>query len=111
MEQTKKKKNEIESPAKRGKSQVLGVKSGVKGLSEEDLARQELWQDAIQELQQRDYASEDEAIQAVIDQVVAKLGIAGEQDQQMRDFLYNALSLDPEIMEDLRKSLNVKGTN
>ncbi|MDC0357832.1 hypothetical protein OAO01_03380 [Oligoflexia bacterium] len=110
MEKTKKKKNQDGQTEQTKSPEFIGIKSGDKELSSEDLACRELWEGSVQELQAMHFATEEVAVHAVIDKVVAKLGIDEKQDPKVRGFLYDLLTLDPEIMEELRSSLvNVHG--
>lgn len=77
-------------------------------ISQEELKKRELWSDSVRHLQNQEFDDEDSAVFAVVDQVITSLGFEAEKEKQMRQFLFDVLQLDPEIMEDLRSSLKIK---
>ena len=67
-----------------------------------------LWGKAVENLLTKEFANMDDAVQAVIDQVITKVVVPGVEEDKVRDFLQTFLETDPVIMEDLKRSLKIK---
>ena len=66
------------------------------------------WQNVISELKQTQFADLDQAILAVADRVIAKLGKSLANDTVERDFLVTLLKTDPSVSNKLRELLRIK---
>lgn len=107
MTNTKKKQGDTE---KKGK--VLAFNPGpyakhpTERGAESHASELEIWRSTVEELQQQHFMSTEAAIEAVVDRVLQKLNALGD-DEEMRSFLYQLLSLDSQIVSDLEKSLRI----
>lgn len=106
MESTKKKPTAV----KKKKGKVIGqiVAPGVAPEAEDRAQEAAFWDETIASLQSESYATLDEAIHAVVAAAMNKLGQTGDDEQDVREFLYDVLNMDPEILAELRASLDIK---
>ena len=66
--------------------------------------RQE-WLDIAQKLEGHEFASLEEAMESVVNEVLLKLGETGKSSAEVREFLNTLLATDPALQEELRRIL------
>ncbi len=108
MEHTKKKPEAV----KKKKGKVVGeiIVPGDSKASEGALSGQEaeFWDETIKSLQGQRYENLEEAIHAVVDAAIKRLNNPSQDETEVREFLYDVLNMDPEILDALKGSLSIK---
>jgi hypothetical protein len=72
-----------------------------------EASQEDYWNEAVQNLQEMRFSTLDEAINAVIDKVVERVGGADASNPDLRQFLFDLLDTDPGIKEQLESVLQV----
>lgn len=107
MAETKKKPTAVKQ--KKGKIVGFITMPGAEPVSDEQAAEQSaFWKDTIQSLKSQHYQSMDQAIHAVVGAAMEKLGQTDDESGEVREFLYDVLNMDPELLEELEKSLDIR---
>jgi hypothetical protein len=94
--------------AQRAKQPPQGRVDGGPGRDPEILARPEFWQEQIDNLIGRPFKSVDEAIEAVVTEVLNALSPGAEHSAEEREMLHTMLATDPEFAEDLEIALDIR---
>jgi len=76
-------------------------------VNEELKALRDIWADSIQELKQGNFKNQEEAVEALISQVLTRMRVPDGESQNIRIFLRYSLETDPEIMEELSQALKL----
>ncbi|MCB0333084.1 MAG: hypothetical protein KDD55_06260 [Bdellovibrionales bacterium] len=75
-------------------------------VEKEEIERRAFWSEAINELEQTQFASLEEAFYALVDHVMSRLQIR--DDKETREFLYDLLNMDPEFRTEIKGLLNIR---
>lgn len=65
-----------------------------------------VWKETIAELEDQHFLSVEQAIQAIIDKVMKRMSALGD-DEEIREFLYQLLEMDPQIVSEIQRSLRI----
>lgn len=107
----KREKDQSSSKTKRGVVKVPQSKDLPTGESSDLAAASsiEFWQSEISALQNEEYESMDEAIEAVVRRVVVRLLGDAKGEDDLTSFLAGVIESDPDLQEELKRSLSIKG--
>ncbi|MCB0352183.1 MAG: hypothetical protein KDD64_01625 [Bdellovibrionales bacterium] len=64
------------------------------------------WGETVAELRGQQFSNLEQAIEMIVEKVLHRLNALGD-DQEMRNFLYNLLEMDPVIVSEIRKNLKI----
>lgn len=87
---------------------VARAKSGKANNKQSPSRALETWEDAISELKTMQFSNLDQAVYAVADNVLQRLGRSLSNEAEEREFLATLLRTDPGITDQLRKLLNIR---
>jgi|GEM_PF-3808603 len=99
-----------EEELKKKRSKVIGYIGNAKSAAASEQGADpylEVWGETVDELMTQHFASEQEALEAVISKVMQKMHIAEEENGEMKTFLYDLLQMEPGLMDQLRSTLKV----
>jgi len=104
-------KTKTESEAKRSakaKRPATGAEAVGQERDPEILARPEFWQEQIDHLIGRSFSSLDEAIDAIVTEVLNAISPGAKHSEEERQMLHTMLATDPEFAEDLEMALDIR---
>jgi hypothetical protein len=88
--------------------QVPGNKPLTPPILEERIAERNVyWSQAITDLEGKEFASVEEAIDSVISLVLERMNVEGESQEEVRELLLSMFETDPELTAELKSSLNI----
>lgn len=104
MKSSTKKKEEVKATKK------SSVKNKVeeKKLTEQDQVLLTLWEEEVRGLLESNFENFDDAIEAVIEGVINKVDSLSKNRDATRNFLYQFMTTDPEIVEELKNIFKLK---
>jgi len=109
MAQTKK-RTEQEKKAKKGMLKESLLTSGEETQKVRAEAEQQkmFWQKEIDSLLNQEFESISDALYALVDKVIDRLPEEKSSESDTREFLFNILSIDPDIEETIKKRIKLK---
>lgn len=72
-------------------------------------AVEQVWRNTVIDLQAREFATLDEALETIVEAVVKRTGLTGKPDvDETRRFVFEMLATDPGIVKEIRACLRIK---
>jgi hypothetical protein len=65
------------------------------------------WGDAVESLQSKSFSGYEEALGAVISEIVDRMPLSGEESAETGQFIRELFELDPVLQEELKSVLNI----
>ncbi len=105
MAQTKRKQAVVNKPKRRQLENGV-VKHSKK--AEARAGRATFWQRELDALESKKFKTIDDAIYAMIDQVMKRINNKSTSETELRDFLFNMFDTDPVLKDEMGRILGIK---
>lgn len=70
----------------------------------------QFWRDSIEKLESQEFETLDDAIGAIVDEALVRLGSEAPKGDEARKFLIDAFAFDEELQEEVRRVLQIRNS-